>query len=126
MPAAHEAVAVEDDIAIFAPERCAGLGDAVNVLSDVPDADLNELEIAAAGRGPHIACAVHRARLVRDDLFKTLEADELTACEETIPWMQLHFAANAKERAVCPPPRDGNVLGTKTHRRGSESHPNAR
>lgn len=98
--AAHEAVFIEDDIAIFATKGSAGFGEAVDVLGNVSDPDLYEFEVAAERWGAHVSCAVDRTRFVRYDLFKAFEANEFAAGEEAVARAELNFASDANERAI--------------------------
>lgn len=100
MSSAHEAVFIEDDIAIFAAKGSASFGEAIDILSDISDADLDEFEVAAERWGAHVSCAVDRTRFVRYDLFKSFEANEFAAGEEAVARLELNFASDANKSAI--------------------------
>ena len=100
MPTAHETIAIEDDIAGFASKDGTAFREAVDVLSDIADADLYEFVIAAARRRTHIARAVDGTCLIGDDLFEAFEAEKLSSCDEAITWLQTDLTASDQISAV--------------------------
>ena len=84
MAPAHKAVFVEDDIARFAPEDGAIFRQAIDVLGDISDADLDEFVVAAARGRSHVTRAIGRSSFVGDDLFEAFESQELATSQEAV------------------------------------------
>ena len=97
---AHEAVSVKDDVTLFASEVSTSFREAIDVLRDVADTDLYEFEIAAAGRGTHIARAIDAFSFCGDDLFEAFEPEEFASGQEAVARGKFHLATGPKECAI--------------------------
>ena len=98
--AGHELVVGEDDVPFLATEDRASFGQAVDVLDDAADADLEDLEAAARSGAAHVAGAIAGLGLWRDGLLEALEAKDLAPHEEGIPRGELDLVAQLEEGPV--------------------------